>query len=165
MKLLLDSEAGIDHFITYSEQNSQLQLYKECNLEVYFTIDIDNCIIKLSCDPSCFSSNRVISDTLFHTLNVYGYRPPYPFTIFKDVYRLLPGMPLQITDDIPVCVSRNLSSINDEWSLDLYADTLIRSIQPTTKSVVVFMSSGWDSSSILAILKEYYLTLKLFHLL
>ena len=94
MKLLLDSEAGIDHFITYSEQNSQLQLYKECNLEVYFTLDIDNCIIKLSCDPSFFSSNRLFRIP-FSILSMFMAIDPYPFTIFKDVYRLLPGMPLQ----------------------------------------------------------------------
>ena len=40
------------------------------------------------------NNHSKISETVGHIFAVYGYRPPYPFTVFDKVYRISPNKDL-----------------------------------------------------------------------
>ena len=93
------------------------------------------------------------------TIKVYGNRPPYPLTLKKGIYRLLPQMPIKIdlqNGRIKNVLSKPLKSIDENWQLKNYYNAFEKSIKSKKKYKIIFMSSGWDSSAILAALIKKY---------
>ncbi len=84
----------------------------------------------------------------------YGNRPPYPFTILENCIQQNCFLPTFATDDSIVCAS-SLTQY-DSFSISKYLDLLRKAIQTDRKNKVVFLSSGWDSTAILALLVEKY---------
>lgn len=90
---------------------------------------------------------------------VYGNRPPYPLTLKKNLFRLLPGLPLEVDLRTKVVfnkLTRPLDTINNNWSIQNYYQAFESALKSNKKYKIIFMSSGWDSSSILAALVKKY---------
>ena len=93
---------------------------------------------------------------LAHALTYYGHRPPKRHTIYRAVRRLGPG-------DVATVRERSLDVARGEFApvhteeygdeaFDRYCDAFLEFIRAagSTEGNSVFLSSGWDSSSILA---------------
>ena len=99
---------------------------------------------------------------LAHTLTYYGHRPPKRHTIYRSVRRLAPGdvaliregsIKVESTAFRPVPV-REFSEQEHERYYDAFLEYL--SAAGSSDGNSLFLSSGWDSSSILAGLVEVF---------
>ena len=69
--------------------NSEIRISSSKNIvEEFFEIDNSKPII------SNLKNKKKLSDVIGHIFTVYGYRPPYPFTVFENIYRLSPNKDL-----------------------------------------------------------------------
>jgi len=93
---------------------------------------------------------------LAHTLTYYGHRPPKKHTIYRSVRRLSPGDVASVSSDgmtvanspfepIP---TREYSSEDHDRYYEAFLDYLATAGSDAGNSL--FLSSGWDSTSILA---------------
>ncbi len=98
-----------------------------------------------------------LSPMITHIFDVYGFRVPYPFTVFEGIYRLdnrnncdvmFDGKSVFLSDPKPI------NSIDPSWSLESYYQALENSLKCEKKYAAVMFSSGWDSSSILGSLVQ-----------
>jgi len=85
----------------------------------------------------------------------YGNRPPYPYTVFQDIYQSNSYLPYQLPSSNNI-VAQSLVAEKTDFSIDLYLQCLRQSIITDRKNKVIFLSSGWDSTAILALLVEKY---------
>ena len=92
---------------------------------------------------------------LAHALTVYGYRPAKQHTLYKNIRRLGVGETVNIKQGkiefaqekfIPGKIG-DYSEADHERYADLFLDAL--KIRGSEKGNVVYLSSGWDSTSIL----------------
>ena len=98
-----------------------------------------------------------LSPMITHMFDAYGFRVPYPFTVFEGIYRLdnrnncdviFDGSNVYLSDPKPI------NSIDPNWQLDSYYEALDKSLKCEKKYAAVMFSSGWDSSSILGSLVQ-----------
>ena len=126
------------------------------NKEIFFKIK--DCKIKSSNDiRDLVDENTKLSSLITQIFDVYGSRVPYPFTVFEDIYRYDSKNISDIHFDgnkVFLKDNRELNNIDNQWNLDDYYEKLYNSINCKTKYAIVMLSSGWDSSSILATLSE-----------
>ena len=106
--------------------------------------------------PSCLKSNNTNSLSPFvgSIFTRYGNRPPYPFTIFDSVYESCESLSFDIEDNN--IKPGTLPYTNVIFSIENYLAALRNAVTTDRKNKVVFLSSGWDSTSILALLVEKY---------
>jgi hypothetical protein len=96
------------------------------------------------------------SAALAHTLTYYGHRPPKQHTIYRSVRRLTPGDVASIREGSIEVDSNALQPISvGEYSEDeheRYYEAFLDYISTagSTDGNTLFLSSGWDSASILA---------------
>jgi hypothetical protein len=99
---------------------------------------------------------------LAHTLSVYGTRPPKRHTCYAGVKRLGVGQRVRIQNgrvelqDTPF--TPPAAAPFGERELNQYADALLAAIERegSTSGNVVYLSSGWDSTCILACLVHIF---------
>lgn len=100
---------------------------------------------------------------LSQALTIYGSRPLKKHTLFNGINRLGVQEKL-IVDNNKVSISklkfesRNVFPKDDKSKLDLYSDIFIEAVRSraSEKQNIVFLSSGWDSTSILATLVHLF---------
>ena len=98
-----------------------------------------------------------ISPIITQIFDVYGSRIPYPFTIFDGIFRVDKRNPFDILvedNKISLAYPDPLNKIDREWDINNYFEVLSEAVKCNTKYAAVFLSSGWDSSSIVASLAE-----------
>ena len=109
----------------------------------------------LSLLPESPSSNGYDQVGLAHGLTVYGYRPAKKHTIYKNVRRLGVGeiafvkpekFEIKHSEFKPVTIV-DYKEADHEHYADLFLDAL--RIRGSEQGNVVYLSSGWDSTSIL----------------
>ena len=121
------------------------------NKETFFKV-VDNQVIKSSDIRELVNENTNLSPLITQIFDVYGSRVPYPFTVFEGIYRVDKINPNEILlkeGKILLKDPFDLNSIDEDWELSDYYESLNRSIICNTKYAAVFLSSGWDSSTIL----------------
>ena len=95
-------------------------------------------------------------EALAHVLTVYGYRPPKKHSIFSDISRLgvheLAKIEKEAVKIIDLGFEPVKSSEYSKEKLEDYADIFLDSlkVRGSEDGNVVYLSSGWDSSAILA---------------
>ena len=93
---------------------------------------------------------------VIHSLYIYGYRPPKKHTLYEKIKRIGVGEFLLISDGRLLLKKQELSlqSIQDFGSenLSLYKEIFLDALskRASVNGNVVYLSSGWDSTSILA---------------
>lgn len=99
---------------------------------------------------------------LAFALTVYGYRPPKQHTLYKGVRRLGVEQIVRIRDAGAELVDRPFVPVKTsnygERELHEYSDKLLEAvrIRGSRYGNVVYLSSGWDSTSILACLVHLF---------
>jgi len=116
----------------------------------------------LSLFPESPSKDGYDQVGLAHTLTVYGYRPAKKHTVYKNVYRLGVGeialigpgkVEIKQSKFKPIKVG-NYEEADLERYADLFLDAL--KIRGSNNGNVIYLSSGWDSTSILGGLVHVY---------
>lgn len=145
-------------------------LCDEASNEIYVFSDIygrfdcfyhnKNNIIEIGSDLSLFevspSSEGYDQIGLGHFLSVYGSRPAKKQTIYKNVFRLGVGEILYFNNknlnlkNIPFEPLETKNFIEDD--LNKYSELFLNNLRKygSDKCNIVYLSSGWDSTSILA---------------
>ena len=105
----------------------------------------------------CLLDNQSISlsSQVSSIFTRYGNRPPYPYTTFDSIYELNDSLPFTLNGDNSVNLNK-LAYKEVPFSIQSYLKALRIAISTERKHKVVFLSSGWDSTSILALLVEKY---------
>ncbi len=106
--------------------------------------------------------NDYDQSSLIHSLYIYGFRPTKKNTIYKNVKRL--GVnefaTLNISNLKISYKNLNIFKINQYTNNELYTyrDIFLDSVKKrsSSKGNIVYLSSGWDSTSILAALVKLY---------
>ena len=100
---------------------------------------------------------------LAHSLTVYGSRPPKKHTIYKDVSRLGVNEGFKIINGDLEIVKRDFiaKSTEPEYSedkLEEYTEVFLEAVRAraSENGNIVYFSSGWDSTSILAALVHLF---------
>ncbi len=100
---------------------------------------------------------------LVHLLTVYGYRPPKGRTMYNDVLRLRVGESMHAKPNQTVTMTTTPfqprpAGNYGEQDLNRYAELFIDAVRMrgSKHGNVVYLSSGWDSTSILAALVHVF---------
>ncbi|MDO8527696.1 MAG: asparagine synthase-related protein [Deltaproteobacteria bacterium] len=133
-------------------------------IDLYF--QTDNGITVFATDLSLLRNSKGENEfdpaAVAHVLTVYGYRPPKKHTLFKNVHRLGIGESVLIQNGkMELCETpfEPLATQNyGEEDLNRYADLFLEAVasRSSAKGNVVYLSSGWDSTSILACLVKLH---------
>ncbi|MBL69333.1 MAG: hypothetical protein CMO74_12950 [Verrucomicrobiales bacterium] len=113
---------------------------------------------EMKCLPVANSAPEANMVGIAHALVVYGSRPAKMDTLYKDVMRLGVGEVLNISRDNITIDEENFQPLQieeyTESDLHKYSDIFIETIRArgSHEGNVVYLSSGWDSTSILAVL-------------
>lgn len=100
--------------------------------------------------------------SLAHVLTVYGYRPPKKHTIYSGIHRLGVNEIIRISETSCDVMEHDFEPIATasygKSELLEYANTFLDAVAARGSCLgnVVYLSSGWDSSSILACLVHIY---------
>lgn len=99
---------------------------------------------------------------LAHALTVYGSRPAKQHTLYQGVHRLGVNQGLKLANGRHELLKRTFKPVNvapyGERELHRYTDLLLEAIRARASNDgnVVYLSSGWDSTSILACLVHLF---------
>jgi hypothetical protein len=99
---------------------------------------------------------------LAHAMTVYGYRPPKRHTFYQGVSRLGVGEGVRLANGAATTIARPFVPVStgayEDADLGRYADTLIEAVRARASADgnVVLLSSGWDSTAILACLVHLF---------
>ncbi len=125
--------------------------YRHSNETFYASTDLDFIIDRNS--KQTFSQ-----EALSNVLSVYGFYAPKCETIYKDIKRLGVGQTIKITEtdinfDTQLFIPKKISDYQSS-DLKTYWKIFKQSILDQTSDGInwVFLSSGWDSTSILSVL-------------
>jgi len=125
--------------------------------DCYYYTDGDKAVIAsdLSLFPESPSRDGYDQIGLAHALTVYGYRPAKKHTLYNNVRRLGVGETVTVDQEklkfsqiefTPVKIG-DYGEADHERYADLFLDAL--KVRGSDKGNVVYLSSGWDSTSIL----------------
>jgi len=149
------SETGLSE--VWSDNFGTLEVYQQ-------TID-DNVILSsdLSLLPRAKSGGEFNQLSLAHTLTVYGCRPAKKHTLYKEVSRLGVNEGFKIKDGNIEILKRefNPKSTEPKYSedkLEEYSELFLEAVRAraSDNGNIVYLSSGWDSTSILAALVHLF---------
>jgi len=136
-------------------------------IDIYIQVMKNSVVLSSGIDllPIATDSAKPLLDAvgLAHSLTVYGSRPAKQHTIYKTVSRLGVNQAIQIKEaNINILTQKiKLSSTVPNYSdhdLNRYSDKFIEAIRAraSVNGNVVYLSSGWDSTSILATLVHLF---------
>ena len=149
-------------FLIIKIVKEKIEIFCDCfsRYEIFYKFNDNNILI--SNNLKIFFNKRKNSEkidivSLSHSLSIYGNRPFKGDTIFKNVKRLMLSQNIKINNGSPKIINKKFrpESINENFNLkDIkeYSLAFLKTlkIKSSKKLNIVFMSSGWDSSSILA---------------
>jgi len=133
-------------------------------MDLYYQCLDDGAIIASDLSLLPVSKGTVEYDqaSLAYVLTVYGYRPPKKHTLYRDVKRIGVGEWIEIENGI-FEIRKNtfqptVTEKYGEQNINKYADILLDAVQicGSDKGNVVSLSSGWDSTSLLACLVHLF---------
>lgn len=136
--------------------------YGKNDLYIYSSKNSHIIVSDLSLLPIKPSQDGYDQIGLAHSLSIYGYRPAKKHTIYNNVGRLGTDEIIEINNGqinkrhINFIASETFESKDRE--LDCYADMLLEAIELRGSNYgnLVYLSSGWDSTAILAHLIHLY---------
>jgi hypothetical protein len=135
------------------------------SFEVYHQVSDGNVYLSsnLSLLPIAKSGGELNQLGLVHSLTVYGSRPAKKHTIYAEVTRLGVNEGFKIFNANLETLHRNFiaKSSEPEYSnekLEEYADIFLEAVRSraSEEGNIVYLSSGWDSTSILAALVHLF---------
>jgi hypothetical protein len=134
-------------------------------VDVYWQSLGDNIVIGTSLDLLPFSKTGSLPDNVgvAHALMVYGSRPAKKHTLYADVHRLGVNQGIRVGKNGIELLEREFkpestSPAYVKKDLNQYADYFLEAIRARASVYgnVVYLSSGWDSTSILAALVHLF---------
>ena len=129
-------------------------------LEMYYQQNDKNIILASNLDllPECPAKKGFDQNALAHTLTYYGYCPPKAHTIYNAVKRLDVGESVKVHNG-EITFAKNFfspqkSHVYSEIEHNNYTDLFLEHLKRTVseEGALVYLSSGWDSTAILAAL-------------
>ncbi len=149
------SEIGLSE--VWSDNFGTLEVYQQSSCEkVILSSD-------LSLLPIAKSGGEFDQLGLAHSLTVYGSRPAKKHTIYKDVSRLGVNEGFKIINGNSEIIKRDFiaKSTEPKYSedkLEEYTDLFLEAVRAraSDNGNIVYLSSGWDSTSILAVLVHLF---------
>ena len=152
-------------FIVLKFSQEDLEIFNDrlAQIDFYYSHINDNFIGGTSLDELITQFNNVKYDqiALASLLTIYGNYAPRKRTIYKDIYRLGVGEKLvcqnrkikKVPTNLPI---KNLENM-DSRNLEEYFEIISKSIRAriSQKTNWIYLSSGWDSTFILAMLCHY----------
>ena len=99
---------------------------------------------------------------LINVLTIYGFRPPKKHTIYKNIKRIGVGEYLKVKYNKILLRKLPLKEIKiikfDTKKYQEYSEILIEAVRKrsSSKGNIIYLSSGWDSTAILAVLVKLY---------
>ena len=149
-------------FLIIKIVKEKIEIFCDCfsRYEIFYKFNDNNILI--SNNLKIFFNKRKNSEkidivSLSHSLSIYGNRPFKGDTIFKNVKRLMLSQNIKINNGSPKIINKKFrpESINENFNfkdIKEYSLAFLKTlkIKSSKKLNIVFMSSGWDSSSILA---------------
>jgi hypothetical protein len=149
------SETGLTEI--WSDNFGTLEVYQQIIGEKVF-VSSNLCFL-----PIALSGGEFNQLGLAHTLTVYGSRPPKKHTLYKDVSRLGVNEGFKINNGNLEILKRDFiaKSTEPKYSedkLDEYTDLFLEAVRAraSDEGNIVYLSSGWDSTSILAALVHLF---------
>lgn len=149
------TETGVSEI--WSDNFGTIDIYKQ-------TLD-DKIILSsdLSLLPISKTGGRFDQLALAHSLTVYGARPAKKHTIYKDVSRLGINEGFKSINGITEILKREFTAKStepkySEDKLEEYTDLFLDAVRARASEDgnIVYLSSGWDSTSILAALVHLF---------
>ena len=134
-------------------------------VDIYWQKMNDGVIMASSMDMLPVSANSSPLDNIgvAHALTVYGSRPAKEHTLYKDVKRLGVFMRIKLLNGKIDILKRAFTPLSTnplfaEKDMHRYSDYFIEAIRArgSKEGNVVYLSSGWDSTSILAVLVHLF---------
>ncbi len=126
-------------------------------IDMYYKHDVNSAIFGSNLDLLELEQNQGYDQSaVFHSLYIYGYRPPKKHTLYNKINRLGIGE-LAIWKNrsvsfktIPpfITETQKMSSNDNIRYKDLFLDSIEK--RSSSEGNIVYLSSGWDSTSILA---------------
>tara|TARA_B100000767_G_scaffold15814_1_gene14901 strand:- start:3577 stop:5508 length:1932 start_codon:yes stop_codon:yes gene_type:complete len=134
-------------------------------LEVYQQNSDDNVVLSsdLSLLPIAKSGGEFNQLGFAHTLTVYGSRPAKKHTLYKDVSRLGVNEGFKVINgNLEILkrdfIAKSTEPTYSEDKLEEYTDLFLEAVRAraSDNGNIVYLSSGWDSTSILAALVHLF---------
>jgi len=158
---LLDISGQLEgRFVLFFIANKGLYVCSDMfgKLDVYYQKNPANIVLTSNLDLLTENPAKAGFDqtALVHMLTYYGFCPPKTHTLYNAVKRLDVGEYIHIQDSEVVLtkkafIAQNFQEYTDSKH-DEYADTFLKHLEKTASKEgnLVYLSSGWDSTSILA---------------
>jgi hypothetical protein len=132
--------------------------------DVYYQRIGGQTIVATSLDllPVSVTPGEYDQAALAHVVTAYGWRPPKHHTLYRGVRRLGVGETLHVRGGeirIEAETFRPMpAAAYTERDLDEYADALLEAVRASgsRSGNVIYLSSGWDSTALLACLVKLY---------
>jgi hypothetical protein len=133
-------------------------------VDVYWQIADGTIVLATGLDllPVAEKGSQPDSVGISHALTVYGSRPAKKHTLYQDVHRLGVDQGLRLSNGRYELLNRPFKAAETgafgERDLHRYADLFLEAIRAraSDEGNVVYLSSGWDSTSILACLVHLF---------
>jgi hypothetical protein len=134
-------------------------------VDIYWQKTQDGVILASGMDllPVSFKGSPLDTIGVTHALTVYGSRPAKEHTLYKDVQRLGVFQRIQLLNGNIELKKRAFTPASTnplfvEKDMHRYSDYFIEAIRAmgSNDGNVVYLSSGWDSTSILAVLVHIF---------
>jgi hypothetical protein len=133
-------------------------------IDVYWQTIEDSIVLATSLELLPIAQKGSPSDSIgvAHSLTVYGSRPAKQHTLYRDVQRLGVNQGIRLANGKLDLLVRPFKAANavayGERDLHRYADHFLEAIRARASNDgnVVYLSSGWDSTSILACLVHLF---------
>lgn len=131
-------------------------------VDLYYEKTADGAVAATSLDLLPRAGGAMDQGALAHAFCVYGNRPPKRHTLYSGIRRLGVGETLTLrpggvhTQDAPFTALR--SGDYTEQDLHRYADILLEAVRSraSDNGNIVYLSSGWDSTALLACLVHLF---------
>jgi hypothetical protein len=159
-KFLIESNKyfldGVFTIIKFSPKNKiEIITDRFKRSEVYYSKYPFNLI---SSDLEIFQKQNLQLDqiSVSHSLSIYGSRPMKSDTIFKNVFRVTPNQFIEINKNLIKITNSKFKPSNikpyKENVLNNYSEAFLDTLKvKTSKKInIIYLSSGWDSTAILA---------------
>jgi hypothetical protein len=147
------------------KKNKNIEIWTDNygRIDVYYTVAENNINIASGIDLIAKSSESELDSVgVAHSLIVYGSRPAKKHTLYQDIKRLGVFEGIKIENESLRILKREVKLLETkhfiENDLNKYADLFIEAIRVRSSDYgnIVYLSSGWDSTSILATLVHLY---------
>lgn len=134
-------------------------------VDIYWQLLGDTVILATGLDLLPVSRGGAELDSIgtAHALTIYGSRPAKCHTLYQGVHRLGVNQGLRLANGVPEVLQRKTRLASTvpayvEQDLHRYADCFLEAIRARGSSSenIVYLSSGWDSTSILAALVHLF---------